>query len=79
MLGKPQRADSPQSNYSDEFDAGSDQEADGGVNMPVSRFQSKFLGGNEGPKSTKKLPVGTGKDILEDLLNIPEDRIVFDI
>ena len=77
MLGRPQKVDSPKSASEEEFDAGSDQEADGKVNMPVSRFQSKFISGNEDQKGGGKLQIGSGKDILDELLNLPEDRIFF--
>ena len=64
----------PESDDDYEFNAGSDREADGGVNLPVSQFQSKFLGGKEDGKGKKLGMPGTGKDTLEELLNLNEAR-----
>jgi len=73
MLGKPVREQSPHSEESDEFDAGSDNDNDGGVNMPVSKFQSKFL--DNVTKPIVKLNINENKDIVDELLNLPDERI----
>ena len=72
MLKKPVKAEESESEGDDEFNVGSDQEADGGVNIPVSRFQSKFLGAKDAGK--KQASDINGKDTLEELLELNEAR-----
>lgn len=59
-------------NEDDEFDVGDGREADGGVNIPVTKFESKFLGAKEG--NDEKSNEGKGnKDTLQELLNMRDD------
>ena len=72
MMNKPVKAEQSESEGEDEFDVGDDQEADGGINIPVSRFQSKFLGTKDAEKNRSS---GIkGKDTLEELLELNEAR-----
>ncbi len=69
------KKDEPNESEDDEFDAGSDNDGDGGVNLPVSQFQSRFIGVKEQHKTgARTARAEPGKDTLNNLLDLPEDR-----
>ena len=78
MLKKPGDTESPKSKDDDDFDAGDDKDGDTGINVPVSRFQSKFMESKdkepEEKKEKKERQKATGKDTIEDLINLGQER-----
>lgn len=72
MKGKTSNPNKGEVKEEDDFDVENDKDADGGINVPVSRFESKFLGNKEGPEEQKKKPLD-----MANVYSLSTDRTEF--